>query len=602
MMLALLLAGVELPPVQVIASRLPAPAPAIVLSGDALAGPGTLAQALAQVPQLYVPQPGGRSGFAGPQLDGADPNFTLVLLDGVPLNNATSSRGGAVNLHEISSLGISRVEVQPAQLSAVHGSGALAGVIALQLPLPEAQGRFTAALGGISRGGASAAAGWQGGLAGRWRAQVQGEWADDGQPTPLTGFRQRGGLLRLVKDDGGDRLLLRFNSIDSQGFPDGSGGARLAVRRQAEQRAGQEWLAALRTRQPLAPGLLLDVNASWLGRHDRVDNPGVAAPPGGQGLPGSSGTTRYDRLLGQASLALSRPGWQLALGAEAGQERGRDTSRLLFGSFALPTAFLLQRTSWAGFAELAGQQGAASATAALRVDAIGDLAPRLSARLAARWQLAPGWQLAASAGSSFKAPSFYALANPLVGNPALAPERGRRADVALLWTQPGTTLRLGGFASEYKGLIDFVFQPVPRLINRGRLAVPGVFASLAQDVAPGLSFDLSVQHIWPRDPAGAPLLLRPRWRANAALHWAVDARLRINARLGQVGARLDESLPGGAERLAPYLLAGADARWQASPALAVTLAVDNALDARFEDAAGFPGAPLRLRAGVVAGF
>lgn len=584
------------PPLVVTGSRLPPLTSATHRDEAAIEAAGSVASVLAGAPALFVAQPGGRSGYAAPTLDGADPNFTLVLFDGIPLNNATSSRGGAVNLAEIGSFGLGGIDIVPAQLSAVHGSGALAGVIAIT-PAPPADRPQLSAQGGlISQGGYTAAAGLSGPVGGGWGASLTGQIDQDGTPTPLTRFTARTALLRLVRGDGADRVLVRFNDIDAAGFPDASGGALLAQRRTAETRRAREWLTAVRTRQALGENLLFDLNASWLGRQDNLVSPGVAgSATNPAGLPASTDTTRYDRLLGQASLAWTTGATQLVAGIEGSSELGQSASRLDFGFFTLPAAYRLNRHGWAGFVELATRRSGVTVDAALRLDRIGDLKARVSGRLAAAADLDPGLRLEVSAATSFKAPSFYALANPLVGNPALRPETGRRADLALVWQQGRTRLKLAGFAARYGDLIDFVFQPRPALINRGRVAVDGVSASLAQQLGP-VQIDLAVQHIWPRDQAGGPdLLLRPRWRANAALRWQVAERLTVSANAGQIGARDDESVPGGRQRLAPYVRLAADARWQATSALAVRLAADNLLGSDWQDAAGFPAPPLRLR-------
>ena len=584
------------PPLIVTASRLPPLASAIQIDTNSFDSAGSVAAAAASVPNLFIAQPGGRSGFAAATLDGADPNFTLVLFDGVPINNATSSRGGAVNLAEIGSFGLASLDLLPAQLSAVHGSGALAGVLAITPRGPADRLEFTAQGGGISQGGHTLAAGLSGPIGGGWGASLTGQIDDDGTPTPLVRFVARTALLRVVRNGGADRLLLRFNDVDSAGFPDASGGALLADRRVAEQRRAREFLAAVRTRRMLGGGLALDLNTSWLGRSDSLASPGVTgAASNPAGLPASTDTTRYDRLLGQASLAWTAGATQLAVGMEGSTERGRSIGDLDFGFFALPTSYRLDRSAWAGFAEFASRAGALSGSGAVRLDQIGSLKTRLSGRIAAAAYIGGGWRLEASAGSSFKAPSFYALANPLVGNPALRPESGQRGDLALIWQQDRTRLRLAGFVARYRDLIDFVFQPAPALVNRGRVAVDGVSASLAQQLG-DVQFDLAVQHIWPRDEAGGPgLLLRPRWRANAALRWQAAERLVINLRAGHVGARDDESVPNGRQRLSPYLQLATDVRWQTSDALAIRLAADNLLDADWQDAAGFPAPPLRLR-------
>lgn len=589
------------PPIMVTASRLAATAPATIVTDDALAAAGTLANALARQPALFLPQAGGRSGFAGATLDGGDANFTLVLFDGVPLNNATSSRGGAVNLNEISSFGIGRISLLPASLSAVHGSGALAGVISIEPAPPTAD--FSAqyqADGLISPDGRhrghGLAAGLSGPIGGGWGLSLSGQVEDDGSPTPLARFIARTATVRIARDDGADRLLLRAQDIDSQGFPDASGGALAAVRRTPDTRRAREILAAVRTRQPLAAGLRLDLNASWLGRDDGLASPGVAGSasnPGG--LPATRDATRYDRFLGQASLIWVAGPTRLAAGIEGSAERGSAKGLLDFGFFALPTSYRLSRNAVSGFAEIGHDGPGHSASAALRLDRIGSLPARLSGRLAGRVFLGGGWAADASAGSSFKAASFYALANPLVGNPGLRPESGRRADAAISWQQGGTRIRLGAFASRYRDLIDFVFDPAPALVNRGRVAVDGLSASLGQSWGP-VRLDLAAQHVWPRDLAGGPgLLLRPRWRANAALHWQAAQAVALGLNAGHVGARDDESLPTGRLRLSPYVALAADARWQANDRLALRLLADNLADGDWQEAAGFPNPPLRLR-------
>lgn len=595
---AMLLAqsAAALPPVVVTASRLPVPDNATHIDEEALEAGTSVADILARVPQLYVPQPGGRSGFAAATLDGTDPNFTLVLFDGIPINNATSSRGGAVNLAEIGSFSLGGIDLLPAQLSAVHGSGALGGVLAIapRDPANSLEASFQA--GGITRGGSTVAAGLSAPIRDGWGATLTGQVDDDGTPTPLSRFVARTALFRMVRKGSADRVLVRFNDVDSAGFPDTSGGSLLASRRLAEQRRAREWLAGVRTRKQLGSRFEIDLNASWLRRSDRLSSPGVtggASNP--QGLPASTDATRYDRLLGQASLLWTAGATQFALGIEGVDETGRSTGRLDFGFFVLPTTYSLNRSTWAGFAEATSRIGPLKSSGAIRVDRIGALKARVSGRLAAAIDLKPDLQIDASIGSSFKAPSFYALANPLVGNPALRPEAGQRADLRLTWQQDHTHVRLGGFVARYRDLIDFVFQPSPALVNRGRVAIDGLSASVEQELG-DVQVDLAVQHLWPRDEAGGPdLLLRPRWRANAALRWQAAERISLHVNAGHTGARDDESVPGGRQRLAPYVQISADTRWQATDNLTIRLAADNLLDAEWQDAAGFPAASLRVR-------
>jgi outer membrane cobalamin receptor len=69
---------------------------------------------------------GGASGLVYAQLDGAEPEQTLVLINGVPVN---SGSGGKVDLSYFPTAGISRIEIAHGPLSALYGANALGGVV-----------------------------------------------------------------------------------------------------------------------------------------------------------------------------------------------------------------------------------------------------------------------------------------------------------------------------------------------------------------------------------------------------------------------------------------------------------------------------------------
>ncbi len=59
----------------------------------------------------------------------ADPNFTLVLIDGVKVNDPNNSRGGLFDLSTLSPDNVERIEIATGPLSSMYGSDALDGVI-----------------------------------------------------------------------------------------------------------------------------------------------------------------------------------------------------------------------------------------------------------------------------------------------------------------------------------------------------------------------------------------------------------------------------------------------------------------------------------------
>ena len=68
--------------------------------------PNRIATLLQSVPGLYIDEMGTRGSISSLYIRGADPNFTLILLDGIPLNDSTNQRGGSVDL---STLPIERI-------------------------------------------------------------------------------------------------------------------------------------------------------------------------------------------------------------------------------------------------------------------------------------------------------------------------------------------------------------------------------------------------------------------------------------------------------------------------------------------------------------
>ena len=92
-------------------------------------GARTVGDLLRYAAGIHVLTSGPRGGFNTTQIRGGDPNFTVVLLDGVPLNDSTDTFGGGVNTALIPTAGIERIEIVRGPMSFFYGSAPLAGVI-----------------------------------------------------------------------------------------------------------------------------------------------------------------------------------------------------------------------------------------------------------------------------------------------------------------------------------------------------------------------------------------------------------------------------------------------------------------------------------------
>ena len=63
------------------------------------------------------------------QIRGGDPNFTRVLVDGVPVNDGTYQVGEVFDVEALPADGAARVEVVRGPLSSHYGSTGLAGAV-----------------------------------------------------------------------------------------------------------------------------------------------------------------------------------------------------------------------------------------------------------------------------------------------------------------------------------------------------------------------------------------------------------------------------------------------------------------------------------------
>ncbi len=587
------------------ASRLPAPASAGIysistVSAAQLAGRQSVSDALGHLAEIHVQAPGGRSGVASVFLRGADPNFTAVLLDGVALNDSTNSRGGSVNVAAIDTGALERIEVVAGPMSSLYGSGALAGAINLVVPggtrNPALQGTVT----GGSRSDYSGALRLTGPLVGALGASLALTGSNDGDVSPGSQFKAWSvtGRIAALESVGPGRLILRAQGSDSEAFPDSSGGSRLATRRTLQSLKARETLVGLDQRVLTRGAFTLDLAGSWFDRHEDTNNPGVAPSRfNTSGVPASIDASRYRRGMLQAVARYGQGNWSSAGGVEMQREAGQNSGQLTFFGLRLPTSFDKTRNLASAFVEGGYATRAWMVNAALRADNVDGIGTHITARVGARYLLPlTGLSLRASAGTGFKAPSFYALGNPLVGNPALRPERSESGEAGLVWQRgSGVAASVTFFRARYADLVDFDPGPPPRLVNRSEVISKGVAAALTLPVNNHLTVTAGTQYATTVDDTGTQLLNRPRWRATAGLSWAVTSRLSLDLQGSYLGQRDDYAIPTGVLTLAACSLVSLEGSFTVSPSTRLRLIVDNTLDRTYEDAVGFPAPRIRAR-------
>ena len=123
---------VVLKPVVVTATRVPVSADLVVsavtvLRGTDLVARGirTVAQALETVPGAHVIETGSFGGQTSLFMRGGESDYTKVLLDGVPLNQA----GGFIDLAHLTTDNVDRIEIVRGPVSVLYGTDAVTGVV-----------------------------------------------------------------------------------------------------------------------------------------------------------------------------------------------------------------------------------------------------------------------------------------------------------------------------------------------------------------------------------------------------------------------------------------------------------------------------------------
>ena len=170
---------------------------------------------------------GSRGGSATIQLRGGDPNFVLVLLDGVPLNDPTDVEGGAVNLSSLPTSSVEQIEVVRGPLSYFYGSTALSGIVNITTrrgttEKPQVRASFEGGSSSLIQGDASVAGMVGGGdfyLGFDWEQQAGHVGEDEIQQANF-----QGRFTVPVRETGTLRLSTRAAVSEADDYPESSGG------------------------------------------------------------------------------------------------------------------------------------------------------------------------------------------------------------------------------------------------------------------------------------------------------------------------------------------------------------------------------------------
>jgi vitamin B12 transporter len=584
---------------------------ATVLDADTIQArePGSVTDLLRDLPGVFVQQSGGRGSVVSLFTRGAKPNFTLVLLDGVKANDPTNTRGGSYDFSTLDMNDIERIEFVRGPASAIYGSDAVGGVINIITrhggDTPEAS--LTA--DGGSFGYARVAGHVSGPISGA-TGNLGLSYADNGMPvdgSTLKGTNLDGALTLPEIADTTVSLSGRYGGSIATSFPDSSGGPRLAVLRTLDHRDIEEGVFGASARRDINPWWAMALDYGFYDRGATDISPGVA--PSVQtpaGIPANGDYARFGRNEVTFTNRLTPfAGLDAAIGMDVQAEHGVDDGYLQFGPAKLPDHFALDRTLWSGFAEARYQIADLTVSGSGRYDSMGSIG-HVSPQARAEYAL-PDWGTHVQLlwGKAYKLPSFYALGNPIVGDPNLKPEEAENFEGGItqqLWDLG--SWKFEAYATNYRDLIDFLPGAVPKLVNLSTVHVRGLESSVdftwdspwgALTATPRLSYTNARNQL-----TQAALRDVPSWLAGATLLWRPNASWDVSFDINHVGSLVDNSVPTGDVTLAGHVRADLAAHYKLLPNLALQLGVDNLFNAHYEDVVGFPAPGAVVRGGITA--
>ncbi len=536
------------------------------------------------VPGLTILDGGVAGSRAELFVRGADANFSPVLIEGVPVHDLGDSRGGAYDFSTLAGDEITAVTVGQGPLSALYGSGALAGVVMTEIDLTpsvrvsvsgdeEYSARLT---GGTDLGD------WN--LSGAIRHGEDGD-KDLGQWRTLSTLTAK--LSGATPRDGRLSLFVRAADSDREGFDVASGGILYSdgARQRIEDK---DRMAGLSFRQPAGEGRSLSLNLAAFRRDQDQFSPAVGDPMAG-GTPATVQTSRFDRVQATATYRAAGARVDYAAGVELMREQGEVDGVLDFGFFSLPSSFEQDRSSAGVFGEgLVRLGGGFAVRGGVRVDARDGDKAAWSQRASLEWQSADQrLALAGTWGRSLKVPSFYALGDPLVGSPDLRPEESEGGDLRLAYRFGAARLTVAAHTTTYRNLIDFDFATF-KLVNRDEVEISGVDLALDGSIGPQLTYEARVSSL--RNEVNGVedgLLHRPDLTAAFDLTWTPSAAWTLRLDNRYVGERTSSSIPTGDVALEGYVRSDLTIGYGFGDGLAVSARLGNLWDEKYETVAGF---------------
>ncbi len=553
---------------------------------------------LATTPGITFVRNGGPGTSTSVYVRGADSDHTIVLIDGVVLNDP-SSTGGNFDFGNLLVGDISRIEILRGGQSTLYGSQAIGGVINIITAEPEPGFNASAAAEGGSLGTALAKA-------------AIGEKADN--------WSFRLGATYYATDSV-PALDERYGGAGSDPFHDSvvSGRATYDFTPDVQFDERAYWTESRSFYDGYSPVTFL------LANYPQYEN--VRQVFDYTGLNFTFFDTQLKNRLAYEYTTTQHSDYNSAVDpiTQSDSYRGNNSRVEYQGTWAIVPGYqavfgVQQEKSWADTTPDApahadtGQVGeylqvqgevfpGLNLTAGERHDHYDSFGQHYTGQFAAAWSLPSSTVLRASWSQGYKAPSLYQLYSPY-GNVALKPEQSTGGDAGVeqhLWNDR-VTLSATYFLTHFKNLIEFEDCPGSPLCgtvgsefgyyaNFDRAKASGVELQAAATLTSALTVSANYSHIKTEDDTpgsatyGQQLYQRPEDAANLAVTyaWPHSVKTTVAARYG--GASVDENFnvyPTATVRLGGYTLFDLRASYDVTARLELYARVDNLTNKYYE--------------------
>ena len=559
------------------------------------------AELLRFVAVVHLSQAGSKGSLSIVSVRAAKPNFTLVLIDGVPANDIGDQLGGAFNFATLSADEIERIDILRGPLSSIYGSEAVGGVISIVLRRPAGEPAVRVSTEGGEFGYGAA----HGGVSRTWKRlglSGDGGFSRMGEQVLDDGFTS--GVASLKADVNLDeskhvQSFVRWNRLASTSFPVSSGGPEFAISRAIEHDKADQMIGGTNYQQQVGARWFYTAGGDVFSRVAVNETPAIfdRLPPGKSYVPSTASATRFLRWRVLTVQQVHPSPWLSFYAVTAfRQENGTSIGNL---AGYLPASYALSRPTFSFSGNGTVTKGGFAVTGGFGLEKSNTYHTVISPRIGGSYTLVKT-RLRASWGQGFKLPSFYALGSPLVGNPKLVPEfsTGFDAGVEREFAPSAAKVALTYFDNRYRDLVDFD-PTVFRLVNDSR----GYGRGLELEASAGvrrvrIGGEVSYLDAGLKDTANR-LRDVPRWSEQVRMSVPVTRAVALDLATVWVGRRYDYQVPVPQySTVGAYSITNVKLRWQMKEGLEGTLRVENMFDRKYREFVGFPSPGIYASAGL----